>query len=451
MRYDLQATGEFIAARSFDDNMQVQVRMEPYVPVGYEFITVATAVAVQVGTHRVMIASRTGTPLRIDGEPVDLPEGEAIRDENEGTIIFHRESGYSVVWPGGTNLHVEIPEYRLIDMHLLTAEARDGRLEGILGNADGDDGANDFRTRDGKALPSPPEFDVLYDEFAESWRITPEESLFHYEDGESTETFTNREYPSYEFAFDDLEPGARAAAEQRCRDGGVVEEQALEQCIFDVATTGDDVFIASALSEQTPPELRGESAPEVEKEGVQIDAPASGLAAYSIEVGIRGHEKSYWFGFAPEGSGPEGRAANPYSDVFLSGDEETVKLAIPTIPGQYELRYRESSGELATVASQPFEVTQPQVQIEAPAKAQAGGSLDFRITGDLGEHMTVTIVPAGSPDAQKSTLFYYVVQGERAASLVFNGLPEEAGEYEIRCVSDWQAGVIYARHALTIE
>jgi hypothetical protein len=355
-----------------------------------------------------------------------------------------------VVWPDGTNLHVEIPEYRLIDMHLLTAKARDGRLEGILGNADGDDGANDFKTRDGKALGAPPKFDILYNEFAESWRITPDESLFDYEDGESTETFTNREYPSYEFTFDDLEPAARADAEQRCRDAGVVEDQALEQCTFDIATTDDDVFIASALIEQTPPELREDAPSAGEPEGVHIDAPASGLAAHQIEVSIRGHEKSFWFGFAPEGSGPEGRTGT-YSDLYLSGDEETVTLAIPTIPGTYELRYRESSGAFTTVAGQPFEVMTPQVEIQAPATAQAGGSLDFRVSGDLGEHMTVTIVPAGSPDAQRSTLFYYVGQGEREASSTFNGLPEEAGEYELRCVSDYEAPAIYARHPLIIE
>lgn len=457
LRYDFQTAGEFIAARSLDDNMQVQVRMEPYAPI-YDFLTVGTAVAAQVGERRIMIAARTGTPLRIDGEPFDLPEGEAMALDDEGSLILHRAwenrarrvSGYTVVWPDGTNLHVEIfPEW-LTDMNILLAKARDGRVEGIGGDADGDDGANDFKTRDGKALESPPEFDVLYGEFAESWRITQQESLFYYEDGETTETFTDRAYPARAVRIDDLDADARADAERRCRDGGVVEPEALENCIFDVASTGDDIFITSAFGGQTPPELRDPDASEDAPEGVQIDAPASGLAAHSIEVGIRGHEKSFWFGFAPAGSGPDGRAGT-YSDVYLSGDEETLMLAIPPIPGTYELRYRESSGALTTVASQPFEVMTPQVEIEAPATAEAGGSLDFRVSGDLGEHMTVTIVPAGSPDAQKSTLFYYVVQGEREASSTFNGLPETPGDYEIRCVSDWEAGVIYARQAVTIE
>ncbi len=211
------------------------------------------------------------------------------------------------------------------------AKPRDGRLEGILGNADGDDGENDFRTRDGKELSAPLAFDTLYNEFAESWRVTPEESLFHYDEGESTETFTNRAFPTREVTIDDLDPDVRADAEKRCREGGVVEPEALKQCIFDVGFTGDDVFITSALGVQTPPKLREDLASEEETVSFLIEAPAQGFAAHNIGIGIRGHEKDYWFGFAPVDSSNQGKAANPYSDLFLTGSEETVKLVIPTV------------------------------------------------------------------------------------------------------------------------
>ena len=454
LRYDLQAAGEFIAARSPDDNLEVQVRMEPYRS-NPDIVSAATAVAAQVEPYRVMISANPDAPLRIDGELVDVPEGEGINLGADGAAVLHRKwgkfTGYTVIWPDNTNLHVELMNDALLDLNLLLAEERDGRVEGILGNADGGNGENDFVTRDGKALTAPLEFDTLYKEYAESWRVKPEESLFHYEDGESTETFTDRDFPAREVTLVSLSEDVRAEAERRCRAGGVDESQALEQCIFDVGLTGEDIFISSALTNQTPPELRDENTSEEQSKDVSFDAPESGLAAHNIEIPIRNHDEGYWFGFAPEGSGPNGRAANPYSDGFVTGREEAVTLVIPTVPGKYELRYRESQGDRQIIARQPFEVRAPNVSIEAPATAKAGESVDVRLTGDLGERMTVTVVPADSSETTKNNPLFYVVQGSSEMTSVLRNLPDQPGDYEIRCVSDWSAGQVYARHALTIE
>jgi hypothetical protein len=183
-----------------------------------------------------------------------------------------------------------------------------------------------------------------------------------------------------------------------------------------------------------------------------ISAPAEGIAAHNIEIGIRGHEKGYWFGFAPAESTNTGKASNPYSDVILRGDEETVKLVVPTIPGEYELRRREAGGERKILARKAFRSNQPQIRIEAPDTAKAGGSLEVQLLGDIGERMTVTVVPVDSPDSQKNNPFFYTVtvQGTEMSS-VLRGLPAQPGEYEIRCVSDWGAAQVYARHKLKIE
>lgn len=444
LRYDLQAAGEFVAAKSLDDNLEVQVRLQPFA--GFDDVSVATAVAARMGDDRIMIAAKTGTPLRVNGEPVELTEDRLLWNPADGSMIIKRSTGYSLVWPDGTNLHVEVAMGRHLDFFLLTSEPRDGRLVGLSGDADGDDGGDDFRTRAGEALAAPPEFETLYKVFAESWRITPEESLFDYAEGESTETFTNRDIPRRKMTLADLDPGARGNAERLCREAGVVETVALEQCVFDVGLTGDITFIDSALAQQTPPEFRLDE----EQETIVISAPAEGIAAHDIEVGIRGHEKGSWFGFAPAESTNAGKASNPYSDVILRGDEETVKLVVPTIPGEYELRYREAGGERKILARKAFRSTRPQIRIEAPDTAKAGGSLEVRLLGNIGERMTVTVVPADSPDSQKDNPLFYTVQGTEMNS-VLRGLPEQPGEYEIRCVSDWGAAQVYARHKLEIE
>ena len=421
------------------------MRLEPFER-AFDFVSVATAVAARMGDARVMIAAKTGTPLRVNGEPVELTEDRLLWNPADGSMIIKRSTGYSLVWPDGTNLHVEVAMGRLLDFFLLTSEPRDGRLVGLSGDADGDDGGNDFQTRDGEALAAPPEFETLYKVFAESWRITPEESLFDYAEGESTETFTNRNIPRRKMTLADLDPGTRANAERLCREAGVVEAVALEQCVFDVGLTGDITFIDSALAQQTPPEFRLDE----EQETIVISAPAEGIAAHDIEVGIRGHEKGSWFGFAPAESTKAGKASNPYSDVILRGDEETVKLVVPTIPGEYELRYREAGGERKILARKAFRSTRPQIRIEAPDTAKAGGSLEVRLLGNIGERMTVTVVPADSPDSQKNNPLFYTVQGTEMNSEL-RGLPQQPGEYEIRCVSDWGAAQVYARRKLEIE
>src|SRR5205814_1363295 len=92
---------------------------------------------------------------------------------------------------------------------------------------------------------------VLYKKFADSWRVTDPASLFVYEPGTSTKTFTDLDWPAEkppcklkpQFQI----PGVGVLkgmpvpeAEQICR---VVTDKDLHaHCVFDVATTGDRVF-----------------------------------------------------------------------------------------------------------------------------------------------------------------------------------------------------------------
>src|SRR5690606_40628426 len=83
--------------------------------------------------------SRSYTLALHDALPISLDGGRAavIRDGGR----------YSVVWPDGTNMHVDVRGLS-VNVFVLAAESRDGRLVGLFGNGDGDGGANDFRTRE---------------------------------------------------------------------------------------------------------------------------------------------------------------------------------------------------------------------------------------------------------------------------------------------------------------
>jgi hypothetical protein len=333
----------------------------------------------------------------------------------------------------------------VMNFYVPLAEERDGRMAGIAGNADGDGGANDFRTRDGRLLASPPDFDALYKDFAESWRVTPETTLFDYAPGESTETFTNRDMPVEPVTLEDLGPAERARAESVCREAGLRSGPALEECLFDYALTGDEVFIQSALSQQSPPEF------ELDPGGVSIDGPSTAFAAHRVTLRIHGPiERGYWLGFAPRESPTAGKAANPYSATVLSGDEQEVDLAVPMAPGEYELRYRPSRGDGTIALRAPFDSVVPEIEIAAAGSAPAGGTLDVTLTGDIGEHMVVTVVPAGSDSSERGPSLS-LKQGTEQSGTV-RRLPEEPGDYEIRCISGYgRDRVVYARRRLVIR
>ncbi len=443
LRYDLMAAGEFLAVKSVEDSFQIQMRTAPWN--NRRDLTLVTAVAAQVGKYRITITADTEAPLMIDGETVLLANRHSTRSEDGEAAVLHNGGRYTIVWQDGTNLHVDMLGTH-IDLFLLPATSRAGSFVGLLGDGDGDDGTNDFRTRDGQELAATPEFNALYNVFGESWRISQDESLFDYGPGETTETFTDRDLPTRQLTLDDLDPVERTRAQVRCWEGGVTEPQALEQCIFDFGFTGDESFIASARGLQTPPEFKQTG------DEVILSGPSEAFAAHKIEVQITGPVKEdYWVGFAPKGSANNGQAANPYSAQVTSGGDEEFNLVVPTIPGDYELRYRKRKNGSEILLSQPFKSVAPEITIEAPDKVPPGGSLEVHVKGDIGEHMRVTIVSAGSPDKTTGRAAPSLTQGSDMTRVIPR-LPKEPGQYEIRCYTGWSKGhQIYARRPLTIE
>ncbi len=440
--FDLQAAGEFIAAKSLDGNLEVQMRIEPW-PGAPDRLASGTAAAARVGAYRVTIKGRSDgqTPLRIDGQPVEIPDGYYRDLTDAGGRIVRTGRRYSVVWPDGTNLHVDVFSRHVVNLFFLPAEPRDRRLAGILG----DTGGNAFRTRDGKTLASPPEFETLYKVFVESWRIGPAESLFDYEPGQGTATFTRRDLPKQEVKIGDLSKADRARAEQRCRAAGISGAEALEEWIFDFGFTGDEGFIEAALSQQSPPELM-EAAGEVTLAG-----PAEAIASSPIVVQVRGPaETGYLVLFAPAGSDADGRPGNPYSTASLKGGDQDVTLGAPFLPGDYELRYLPGRGETRVLVSKPFRSLAPQIHIEATDAAKAGASFQVRLTGDLPPGAAVTVVPVGSPDNAGGAPAS--IKGGADQTVRIRKLPAKPGPYEIRFVNGIAAGrQVYARKPLTIQ
>ncbi|NUU20999.1 MAG: VWD domain-containing protein [Streptomycetaceae bacterium] len=245
--YDLMSAGEFTLVDAQSDSMLVQTRQVP-LP-GSATVSVNSAVAADVAGDRVGFYLKPGgTEVHLDGGVVTpavgdtkLPKGGTLTRAGDG-----KDAAYSVTWPDGGQLFVSPTGGYGLKADIAAPDTRKGQLTGLMGNFDGNAG-NDLDAGDGRILPpNPPHADV-HGPFADHWRIAQADSLFDYEPGQSTATFTDRSFPA---APPTVTPEQRAKAEQTCRAAGVTDPQLLASCVMDVALSGRAEFAASAAALQ---------------------------------------------------------------------------------------------------------------------------------------------------------------------------------------------------------
>ncbi len=274
-KYSFQMVGEFILTKTTSGEFELQARQKA---VPNQQLSLNTAVAMKVGNNRIAFYSQdfpdgnTNTPVRVNGKPVDINGSFSVAD---GVSISAISSNYYVVNTAtGNEVTLTLGEFSgfpFINISPLVSSSYPGQFIGLLGNFNGNQD-DEMQTRKGKfilgdsessygeitqalenfsPLPLPLSqaqslyFEKLYREFGDSWRITPEESLFDYAPGESTASFTNRSFPSQYLTLNSLLPNQVRQAQEVCQDAGVSVEL-MEGCIFDVAATGDNSFAQAA-------------------------------------------------------------------------------------------------------------------------------------------------------------------------------------------------------------
>jgi hypothetical protein len=248
LHYDFQGAGEFVLVTSATDDLAIQVRQRPWFSFLRGGVSVNVAIGARVAGATVTLAAR-GLPspvTTVDGVETTLPAGTTTLPG--GGALERAGDAITVRWPDGTALTVRHTGGAVPNLELSLAAARAGQVTGLLGDADGDP-SDDLRTRGGQIVGVPPlDRATLYDRFGDSWRVTDAESLLPYRPGESTATFTDRSFPAELVAAEDL--GDTGAAEALCRAGGVVLPGHLDDCILDVAATGEAGFTVAAASAQ---------------------------------------------------------------------------------------------------------------------------------------------------------------------------------------------------------
>ncbi len=240
LSFDLQAAGEFVMIDGdAPDAPTVHARFEPIGDALCGDVSIATGLAVRFLGQTLSIENTSdGLIRRVDGQPVDrwadavsLPEGASLIEDRRFGVM---------VWPDGSFVSSRASGRRIDIVYQLSDRWR-GKVRGVNGDYDGE-WLDDITTADGRDLLSGLTFGALYDDYAASWRVTNETSLFTYPDGTSTDTYTLPNFPLREAVSDllELEPFQRAL--EACEEADVRPEW-LEACVLDVGCTGDESFI----------------------------------------------------------------------------------------------------------------------------------------------------------------------------------------------------------------
>ncbi|MEU4636923.1 VWD domain-containing protein [Micromonospora chalcea] len=435
--YDFQAVGEFtLVAATGGDPLEVQVRQAPMA--GTRTASVNSAVAFRVGAHRVALTlTDGGTRVHVDGAPLAVPPDRT--DLAGGGTLTRRPSdtgptdGYDVTWPDGSAAAVDQIGrygYRIL---VRLAETRAGKVRGLLGDFDGDP-ADDIAPASGAPLAQPVPFGKLYPAYADSWRIAPDRSLLHYDDGQDTGTFTDRAFPEREVTVADLDPARRAAAEQVCRWAGVTEPAQLAECVFDVAVSGRPEFaVAGASTERvTPPAATPITA-------VPVAAATLTPGGAPLTFTARAGDAVFVDATAP-GIGdrcspyvltePGGREIASGCNIKGNGYVDRVDL---TATGTYALRVVAAPGDTGRAAVRVYAARdsdgtlQPNGPAVTATVEQPGARARYRFTGRAGERVYVE-VPTSALTDQCSPLELRDAEGRLLRSgCVINGTGEVDG------------------------
>ena len=239
--YDFQAVGEFVLVRGVgaDDPLKVHVRTEALT----DAVSVITQVGTRLGEARVTIDLHREQALWVDGKAARLREGDGPLSVGDGKVYLNN-GVYTLVQANGEQLRVGLFETNLNVQVFLYEDRGAGTTRGLLGNFNGD--PSDDLQANGAPLLLPVDFDLLYGDFADAWRVRDSGSLLDYGAGETTADYTDRDFPGATVTLDDLPPALVAWATTQAQAAGITDAAALQAAILDIALTGDLNFASGA-------------------------------------------------------------------------------------------------------------------------------------------------------------------------------------------------------------
>lgn len=222
--YNFQHAGEFILVES-DPDLQVQVRQALITPPSKPAIAVNTGAAVKMGNVKFVATLKT---VEVNGSPRTIKNGHGI-ELGGGVTVVHRGSMYTVSRPSGDIVHINVLDGH-VDVTVQLGATNDSTVRGLLVGNPADEN-HPLVGRDKKPVKGEVTKVALQD-FVETWRVEPKESLFGDEDRPKPSG------PVEALTSEHLDKDKAEQARKICVDRGVKEETALADCILDVSVMG---------------------------------------------------------------------------------------------------------------------------------------------------------------------------------------------------------------------
>ncbi|RKF14691.1 VWA domain-containing protein [Roseovarius spongiae] len=189
---------------------------------------------------------------------------------------------------------------------------------------------------------------------------------------------------------------------------------------------GDAGLYEVRYVQQETKKTLGSSAIELLEPEVTVSGPESALTGSVVGVSWSGNVNARDFVTIVPMGADEGASA----DYIRVKDDSEGKLQMPAETGMYELRYVLDEGR-RTLASQPIEITAPEVTVSGPESALTGSVVSVSWSGNVNGRDFVTIVPMGADEGASAD--YIRVKDESEGKLQ---MPAETGMYELRYVLD---------------
>ena len=271
--YDFQSAGEFVTLRD-GNGLQIQTRQTPVTtqpPIANAYtglatcVSLNTAVAARVGTHRVTYqpnprgqSDSNAMQLRVDGtlttlgaQPLNLGPGARVMKSAAG-------NGIEIDFSDGTGLIASsnfwgAPHNKwYLNLSVFHTAATEG-ITGTLAPGSWLPALPDGSSMGPRPAALSQRYNDLYGKFADAWRVTDTTSLFDYAPGTSTATFTLKTWPPEKppcTAPDSppTKPLDAATAEKLCAP--IVDKNRKANCVFDVGITGEPGFAKLYLISQ---------------------------------------------------------------------------------------------------------------------------------------------------------------------------------------------------------
>jgi plastocyanin len=174
LHYDFQAVGDFTLARStvVDNPFDVQIRTASF-PFN-NLASITTQVAAQIGDTSIRFDLDGGVTVNGVAD-IALDGSHTTQLFEQGSLVMVSPDMCQIHWKNGEILSVTNEgNYFNLGMTLSASDAP-GSVQGLLGSNSGQ--ASDLQLADGTVLAPPVSDTELLDEFADAWRVAPNQSM----------------------------------------------------------------------------------------------------------------------------------------------------------------------------------------------------------------------------------------------------------------------------------